>query len=312
MDNLKSKLEKGAVIRVEAPGRSFYFTSVFNAPGIAKMFQYTERDIAEPLAVCVDNRMDVLNLTSDYPENAYHLSSKCWPGPLNLILKGNGKIPELLSAGSGYVMFNMPASKEFRSIIVQAQVPLAVCGCDGEADHCPSDIEKITIDEDVIADASVVSFADKQKPVLVREGCVSSALIKETVDPLLKSHIHPKEYWSVLAAETPLVTPFFIAAKGALSIEKNGNSGNIGVITFGSAEQLTSDTVAIQSLSDSEDICEAAANFFTTIREMDKKGFDSIVMETLPEKDLGRHINALLRTMGMDMGKLAFLMNEGN
>ena len=309
---MKSKLQKGAVLRAKCPGSSLFFTSVFNACGIARMFQYTARDIDNPLVVSVDNRMDVLDLCADFPENAYHLTSTCWPGPMNLILKGNGKTSELLSAGSSYLMFTMPASKEFRNIIAQAQTPLALCECDDDSDYCPPDIETITIDQDVTGDFSVVSFADEQKPVLVREGSIPTAAIKEIVGPLLPLSTEPKEYWSALASENPLATPFFIADKGTLFIDKSGESANIGVITFGSAGQLIADTLSVKTLSDSEDICEAAVNFFSTIREMDKKGFNSIIMETLPEKDLGRQINARLRTMGMDIANFAFLMNENN
>lgn len=312
MDNLKSKLEKGAVLKIETPGQSFYCTSVYNASGIARMFQYTAKDISQPLLVCVDNRLDVLNLSAEFFENAYHLTSKYWPGSLNIILRGNGSTSELLGAGSHYIMFNMPASREFRCIIFEAQMPLAVCACEDKAEYCPDDIEKIELNEEVIMNGSVVSFIDEQKPVLVSEQTASAAEIQEIVSPLLKADMQPEEYWAVLAAKNSLSTPFFVAEKGYLTIDKQAGSGNIGFITFGPHEEFSSDTVHVKTLSGNGDMCEAAVNFFSAIREMDQKGFDSIIMETLPENDLGIKINAQLKRMGMDLANFALLMNENN
>ena len=57
------------------------------------------RPEAKPLNVLVDGMDMVETVCRDIPADAYRLAEAFWPGPLTMILWGNGMLPPIVSAG---------------------------------------------------------------------------------------------------------------------------------------------------------------------------------------------------------------------
>ncbi|KMQ51921.1 TsaC protein [Chitinispirillum alkaliphilum] len=313
MGEIKSLLEIGGVLRVDTVSRSFYITSAFSAGGIAKILQLTEKSLEEPLVICINKRIDVLNLAEEFPEPAYHASGAFWPGALNLILKSKEKTPQILSGGKPYLIFNFPECKEMRELIAAAERPIALCetGCrESQRDELVDRVVKIG--GTPFQESTTVSFVDPQNPLLISEGAVSEAALRSIVGPLLRSTLPFVDFWADLPESKPYRTPLFVTEKDSMFFDPSGTSGKVGVLTFGACAKESSQFFLNKTLSASENMCEAAQNFYETLREMDDSGCNSIIIETLPERDLGMKINAKLRKIGMDMNKFALLMNEAD
>ena len=57
------------------------------------------RPEAKPLNVLVDGMGMVETVCRDIPADAYQLADAFWPGPLTMILRGNGTLPPIVPAG---------------------------------------------------------------------------------------------------------------------------------------------------------------------------------------------------------------------
>ena len=57
------------------------------------------RPETKPLNVLVDGMTMVETVCRDIPEDAYRLADAFWPGPLTMILWGNGSLPPIVPAG---------------------------------------------------------------------------------------------------------------------------------------------------------------------------------------------------------------------
>jgi len=65
----------------------------------------------------------------------------------------------------------------------------------------------------------------------------------------------------------------------------------IGLIAFGPSKSFRRGFTKLVNLSESGDLCEAAANLYSAMRQMDLCGLDFIVIERIPATGLGLAIN---------------------
>ena len=86
------------------------------------------RPEAKPLNVLVDGMAMAETVCRDIPEEAYRLAGAFWPGPLTMILWGNGTLPAIVSAGGGTQGVRCP----------DHPAALAVIGALGRPLACPS------------------------------------------------------------------------------------------------------------------------------------------------------------------------------
>ncbi len=83
------------------------------------------RPDTKPLNVLV-NGMDMAEaVCRDIPEDAYQLAEAFWPGPLTMILRGNGSLPSIVSAGGATQGVRCPDHPDTLAVIKALGRPLA-------------------------------------------------------------------------------------------------------------------------------------------------------------------------------------------
>ena len=96
----------------------------FNEKACRNIYKVKGRASDNPLIVHVYSVEDAMKLGSFSREHAKALS-RIWPGPLTVIVKGRGILPETVTAGLDSVAIRCPRGRVIRSIIKKAGVPIA-------------------------------------------------------------------------------------------------------------------------------------------------------------------------------------------
>jgi L-threonylcarbamoyladenylate synthase len=123
--------QAGLILRrgglVAFPTETVYGLGANALDGLAveSIFTAKGRPQDNPLIVHVAGPEPVYEYTSVVSPKARLLMEKFWPGPLTLILPGNGIIPENVSGGLPDLAFRMPDHAVALALISQAGVPVA-------------------------------------------------------------------------------------------------------------------------------------------------------------------------------------------
>ena len=83
------------------------------------------RPETKPLNVLVDGMAMVETVCRDIPDDAYKLAQAFWPGPLTMILWGNGALPPIVPAGGGTQGVRCPDHPDTLAVIRALGRPLA-------------------------------------------------------------------------------------------------------------------------------------------------------------------------------------------
>ncbi len=83
------------------------------------------RPEAKPLNVLVDGMAMVGAVCRDIPADAYQLAEAFWPGPLTMILWGNGTLPPIVPAGGNTQGVRCPDHPDTLAVIKALGRPLA-------------------------------------------------------------------------------------------------------------------------------------------------------------------------------------------
>jgi L-threonylcarbamoyladenylate synthase len=92
---------------------------------VKSIFAAKGRPGDNPMIVHVADTGAVYRYTRFLPEKARLLMETFWPGPLTVILPGNGTIPETVSAGLATLAFRMPDHPVALALIREAGLPVA-------------------------------------------------------------------------------------------------------------------------------------------------------------------------------------------
>ena len=83
------------------------------------------RPDTKPLNVLVDGMAMVERICQEIPLDAYRLADAFWPGPLTMILKGNGTLPSIVPAGGATQGVRCPDHRDTLAVIRALGRPLA-------------------------------------------------------------------------------------------------------------------------------------------------------------------------------------------
>lgn len=83
------------------------------------------RPETKPLSVLVDGMAMVETVCRDIPADAYRLAEAFWPGPLTMILQGNGALPPIVAAGGDTQGVRCPDHPATLAVIKALGRPLA-------------------------------------------------------------------------------------------------------------------------------------------------------------------------------------------
>ncbi len=275
-----------------------------NDGAVARIFESKGRPRFDPLIVHVSSPGMAAEVAAEIPEAARKLIDRFWPGPLTLVLPKRAEVSDLVTAGLPTVGVRMPRHPVALELIRRAGVPVAAPSANPFGRTSPTKARHVEVlrerGVDAILDggacavgveSTILSLAGPE-PLVLRVGGLALEEIEAAIGPVRLAPATdevpqaPGRLLRHYAPHTKLVLVADVAAQRG--------DPRTGLITLrGHPEEATFG--AVEVLSRSGDLREAAAHLFAAMRRLDARGLERILAERMPDEGLGRAINDRLR-----------------
>ena len=297
-----------------------------NGAAVAKIFAAKGRPMDNPLIVHVAEFEDIerFALVREIPEAAKKLAKVFWPGPLTIIMKKGGVIPDEVSAGLDTVAIRLPSHPSARAIIKAADTPLAAPSANLSGSPSPTTAQHVMNDMDGKIDAvfdggacgvgveSTVITLAQGTPRLLRPGKVTLEELREVLGEVeLDSAVLNKLKDGQKAASpgmkykhyAPKANVILLKCTDDEFIDYVNRCGGKGVAALCCDEDVEKLSVKYISLGKRNDYEAHAQRLFDSLRRIDGYGNIVTVYTRLPSTDgVGLAVyNRLIRAAGFEV-----------
>ncbi len=274
------------------------------ADAAVKIFEAKDRPFFDPLIVHLPDLGWLDRITRTDSPIVTRLIEKFWPGPLTLILPRREIVPDIVTSGLDTVAVRMSAHPVFQAIATAFGKPLAAPSANPFGRISPTTAQHVRDGLDgripLIVDGgpcavgieSTIVAVEGERLRILRAGPITpevlaafgevecgSASTTPEAPGQLKSHYAPR-------------TPLRLAERRTSNVEHR--TSKCGLLAFTDPENA-GEFAAVEILSPTGDLREAAATLFAKLRRLDEAGLDLILAEPVPEHGLGLAIMDRLR-----------------
>lgn len=279
-----------------------------NPSAVARIFEIKGRPRFDPLIVHVSSIDEAKALWARCPAIADKLMRRFWPGPLTLVLPKTQRIPDIVTAGLASVAIRMPNHPVAKTLIIEAGRALAAPSANRFGHPSPTTAQAVEEElgkEILILDggpsrvgveSTVIAF-EGEKPRLLRPGGLALEELTSVAGPvsivggktpqhaaspgMLERHYAPsKPLYLLEEIPVPLrQSPYWRAV-----------SGRVGLMLL-TPMRVSFPTAAVEILTPSGNLVQAAAAFFQALRRLDHADVDLIVAAAIPKHSLGLALN---------------------
>lgn len=278
-----------------------------NPMAVARVYEVKRRPRIDPIIVHVASPEDA-KLYGMFPDNlANILMTRFWPGPLTLVVPRTARIPPIVTAGLDTVAIRMPAHPAALALIRESDRALAAPSANPFGSVSPTEAshvaDQLSDQIDLILDGgrcavgveSTVLSLTGPVPRILRAGGLPAETIRDVVGEL---------EWSADALERPeapgqmerhyaTLTPLEVLEEGDPNARPRSGE-RVGLLSLTDPEGSCTYS-AVEVLSPTGDMREAAANLFAALHRLDHLKLDRLVAFPLPERGLGAAIMDRLR-----------------
>jgi L-threonylcarbamoyladenylate synthase len=265
---------------------------------VAEIFAAKGRPSFNPLIIHVPGLAEAEALGL-FDARGRRLAERFWPGPLSLVLprRARTSLSLLASAGLDTVALRAPAHPVAQALLWATKRPLAAPSANRsgrlsptEAAHVAEELgDRVALILDggrcPVGVESTVLDLSGEKPLLLRPGGVPLEELEAALGPIGRP--------GKGAVRAPGMLESHYAPSLPLRLEAGKARPGEALLAFG--PQAPPGFAAVEWLSRSGDLVEAAANLFAMLRRLDRPEFAGIAVMPIPEKGLGRAINDRLR-----------------
>lgn len=285
----------------------------FNADAVKKVFEVKGRPADNPLIVHIAKFEHFAQLARTISSKAKILAEQFWPGPLTLVVKGRGVVPDIVTAGLETIAIRMPNHQaaldliaEFGRGIVGPSANLSGRPSPTKSEHVHADLHgKIDMILDsgstTIGIESTVIDVTIDPPMMLRLGGLIEQDIENAIgelhttsdDLFLKRSPGTRSRHYAPRAKVILVEQGNTVAFGQLTETYQREGKMAGCIVHSRRmKELGSKTRLVEA---SEDVEEFSRHFFAYLRELDQAGVDVIIVEAVPDEGIGAAVMERLR-----------------
>ncbi len=319
-------LKKGGLAAIPTETVYGLAADALNGEAVAKIFAAKGRPMDNPLIVHVAEFEDIerFALVREIPEAAKKLAKVFWPGPLTIIMKKGGVIPDEVSAGLDTVAIRLPSHPSARAIIKAADTPLAAPSANLSGSPSPTTAQHVMNDMDGKIDAvfdggacgvgveSTVITLAQGTPRLLRPGKVTLEELREVLGEVeLDSAVLNKLKDGQKAASpgmkykhyAPKANVILLKCTDDEFINYVNRCGGSGVAALCCDEDVEKLSVKYISLGKRNDYEAHAQRLFDSLRRVDGYGNIVTVYTRLPSTDgVGLAVyNRLIRAAGFEV-----------
>lgn len=304
-----SKITDGQLVAIPTETVYGLAADALNPLAVAKIFEAKQRPKFDPLIVHIASQDSLDSVAQNIPPVIQKLIDEFWPGPLTVVLPKKKCVPDLVTSGLETVAIRMPDHPLALQLIQQSGKPLAAPSANlfgrtspTTAIHVADQLEehvayildggpcKVGIESTIIGiiEGRLVllrpgGITIEQIEKLIGEGMVTASSSK---NKSINSPVAPGQFKEHYAPLTRLII--------AKEPERLTGYERIGLLTFQHTDSAF-EFEAVEELSATGDLTEAAANFFAAIRRLDGKNIDLIIATPFPSHGLGIALNDRLK-----------------
>lgn len=298
-ENIKlaaDKIKKGELVAF--PTETVYGLGAngLDPEAAAKIFEAKKRPSFNPLILHVSSLHQLESIAEIPSKLINQIIKKFWPGPLTLVLPKKNIVPDIVTSGHPTVAVRMPNNEIALKLIELAEVPIAAPSANKftrlsptTAEHVANQLgNKVSIILDggkcsVGVESTIIAFIENDF-VLLRPGGLPVNEIEDLVGKIkIKS-----------TSDNPIapgMLPFHYAPKVKIKFLDDVNQSDllnkkVGGLFF-SENKSSINFEVVKILSSKRDYIEAASNLFSMLHEFESEDLDLILVERVPEENLG-------------------------
>ncbi len=279
-----------------------------DAGAVARVFEAKQRPAFDPLIVHLDDATRLTAVTTDLPPTALALAERFWPGPLTLVLPKGDVVPPIVTSGLDTVAVRVPDHPVAHDLLARVGLPVAAPSANPFGRLSPTTAAHVVAGlgerVDLVVDGGPTTVGVEstivdpcgERPVVLRHGAIPVEALVEVVGPVAErtSAARPAGPGQLPEHYAPS-TPLRLAGGGVDAARLPAASGpDIAYLAFREAPP-PGRYRAVEVLSPSGDLVEAAAALFAALHRLDASGAVLVVAEPVPDTGLGRAINDRLQ-----------------
>ena len=277
--------------------------NAYSETAVEKIFALKNRPHFNPLIVHIKSAAVLTSVAKNIPLVALQLADAFWPGPLTLVLEKQDHIPDIVTGGKNTVGVRVPNHPVALELLEQLDFPLAAPSANPFGSISPTtakhvadyftDTLTIILDGgscDKGIESTIIGFENGQA-IMYRQGSTKVEDIEKITGPL-QIRVHANNE-SVMAPGmlskhyAPITT--LLTGDIALDIQKYSDK-RIGVLQL-SPTILPSFVIAVETLSQTGNLEEAAKNLYAAMHRLDHQNLDLIIAQKMPAVGMGIAIN---------------------
>ncbi len=306
-DIFKAKmiLERGGLVAIPTETVYGLAANALDPLAVARIFEAKNRPAFDPLIVHISKFKELYKYTSHSIPELSDIANRFWPGPLTVLLPKNELIPDMVTSGSDKVAIRVPGHPLTLELLSTLDFPVAAPSANPFGYVSPTTAghvyDQLNGKVDYILDggpsrvgveSTIIGF-DRGEMVVYRKG----GLEIEELQAVFPGNIRINDFSDSNPAAPGMLKKHYSPGKKVLLLRDTSDlegydKDKTSLLRFSSPVSGFSCQFI---LSEKEDLKEAAARLFEGLRYLDKQPVDTIFIEFVPERGLGRAINDRLR-----------------
>ena len=272
--------------------------NAYSDKAVKKIFKLKKRPYYNPLIIHFNNLLELKkNVIID--NSFLKLYKTFCPGPITFILKKSpeSEISHIATAKKNTVAVRFPKHRVARKLLNLLSVPLAAPSANISSKLSPTSSTDVAEEfknnikfileggkSKIGLESTIIDLTDK--PKILRPGLITSKKISKILKKKIK--INKKVKKIISPGQLKLHYSPGIPVKFSKQIPKK----NDAVVGFGKKFKVRKNHF---NLSKKGNLNEAANNLYKTLRKIKKCGFKSIIVNKIPNKEIGIAINDRLK-----------------
>jgi L-threonylcarbamoyladenylate synthase len=278
--------------------------NAYSEVAVQKIFALKNRPHYNPLIVHIKSAAALTLVAKNIPAVAQQLADAFWPGALTLVLEKQDHIPSIVTGGKNTVGVRVPNHPVALELLQQLDFPLAAPSANPFGSISPTTAKHV---EDYFSsslhiileggscekgiESTIIGFENGQA-VLYRQGSTKVQDIEKITGPLqIRVHANNESVVApgMLSKHYAPITTTILTEDIALEIDKHA-SKRIGVLQL-IPTTLPSFVIAVETLSQTGNLEEAAKNLYAAMHRLDHQHLDLIIAQKMPAVGMGLAIN---------------------
>lgn len=275
---------------------------------VLKIFEAKKRPRFNPLILHTNSLEKIHPLVKNIPESAIKLAEKFWPGPMSLLLTKSDLVPDLVTAGSPFVVVRIPNHPLTLDLLSRLSFPIAAPSANLYQQISPTNpghlhheiLEKTAYVLDggnctIGIESTIIGFEDN-RPIILREGGITANDIQKVtgieVTPAssqIKTPGSDKVHYSTHKK--------LILTDSILNYLRNNQISE--PTTFISWKKIEAEILKSEDMlyfwSAQQEFSDAAIHLYDLLHQADSNNTRLIIAETVPNEGIGIAINDRLK-----------------